>query len=84
MGKRKGIERLEAAVDEIKNLAKEFKNRNGNSSLRISNKDFNLWLVKKMLDNDKRLTVVETRQKLFMASLPIIAAVFVHIFNNLN
>ena len=65
---------LNGAVDEIKQLAIEFKEQNGNSSLRIPNKDFNLWIVKKLLDQDGRIGKVETKQKMFMWFFPIAIA----------
>ena len=62
---------LSSAISEIKELAIEFKAQNGNSSLRIPNKDFNLWIVNKMLEQDGRISNVETRQKMIMWFVPI-------------
>lgn len=62
---------LSNAISEIKELAIEFKAQNGNSSLRIPNKDFNLWLVNKMLEQDGRINSVETRQKMILWFVPI-------------
>lgn len=62
---------LNNAIAEIKNLAIEFKAQNGNSSLRIPNKDFNLWIVKKMLEQDGRIGAIETRQKMILWFVPI-------------
>jgi len=69
------INKLDDAIKEIKELSKEFKERNGNSSLRIPNKDFNLWLVQKLLEQDGRLIKVETKIKMFMRLVPIGVAI---------
>ena len=65
---------LSNAIDEIKQLAIEFKAQNGNSSLRIPNKDFNLWIVKHLLEQASRIDKVETRQKMIMWFFPIAIA----------
>lgn len=65
---------LNGAIDEIKQLAIEFKAQNGNSSLRISNKDFNLWIVKHLLEQSSRIDRVETKQKMLMWFFPIAVA----------
>ena len=65
---------LSNAISEIKELAIEFKAQNGNSSLRIPNKDFNLWIVNKMLEQDSRIGNVETKQKMLMWFFPIAIA----------
>jgi len=65
---------LDDAVKEIKKLAKEFREKNGNSSLRIPNKDFNLWLVNKMIEQDGRISKVEAKQTAFVLLLTLFAA----------
>lgn len=65
---------LSKAIDEIKQLAIDFKAQNGNSSLRLPNKDINLWIVKKMLEQDGRIGNVETKQKMLMWFVPISVA----------
>ena len=62
---------LNGAVKEVKQLAIDFKAQNGNSSLRISNKDFNLWIIQKLLEQDGRIGSVEVRQKMIMWFVPI-------------
>lgn len=66
--------KLDEAINEIKKLAKEFREKNGNSSLRIPNKDFNLWIVNKLLDQDGRITKIETKQKAFILLVTLFAA----------
>jgi hypothetical protein len=54
----------EVVLNEIKELAEKFKAKNGNSSLRIPNKDFNLWLVNWAIKQDGRIGKLETLTKL--------------------
>jgi len=58
---------IDDAVKEITKLAKEFKERNGNSSLRIPNKDFNLWLVNSMIKQNGRIGKLEVTTKVLLA-----------------
>ena len=62
---------LSKAISEIKNLSISFRAQNGDSSLRIPNKDFNLWMVQEMLNQRGRLDCVETRQKMILWFVPI-------------
>ena len=57
---------LDEAIKEIKSLAIEFKKRNGNSSLRIPNKDFNLWLVNSMIKQNGRIGKLEVTTKIMI------------------
>jgi len=57
---------LDEAIKEIKSLAIEFKKRNGNSSLRIPNKDFNLWLVNSMIKQNSRIGKLEVTTKVLL------------------
>lgn len=41
---------LSDLIKEIKNLAKDFKSQNGNSAIKISNKEFNLWLAQQIYE----------------------------------
>ena len=66
---------MDATIKEMKKLSSEFKKRNGNSSLRIPNKDFNLWIVYKLTEQDGRIKVIDTRSKITLALFPIIIAV---------
>lgn len=68
------MSKLDDAIVEIKKLAKEFREKNGNSSLRIPNKDFNLWLVNKMIEQDGRISKVEAKQTAFILLLTLFAA----------
>lgn len=61
MKKRKN---LDEAIQEVKELAVNFRKRNGNSSLRIPNKDINLWIVNKLIEQDGRIIRVETITKI--------------------
>ena len=60
---------------EIKDFADEFRERNGNSRLRIPNKDFNLWLVNSMISYGERINAIETKQKIIMYLFPILITV---------
>ncbi|MFX1588579.1 MAG: hypothetical protein ACFFC1_10515 [Promethearchaeota archaeon] len=61
------LEKLEEVVKkEIRALASEFRKRNGNAFIKIPNKDFNLWLVSKMLEEDGRITKNDTRIRMLM------------------
>jgi hypothetical protein len=60
---------LTDAIKEIKKLANEFKAQNGNSSLKIPNKDFNLWIVNKLIQQDGRVNRLEATTKILSALL---------------
>lgn len=49
---------------EIRELAKEFKEENGNSSLRIPNKDINLWIVKEIMELRNDIGIMKVKTKL--------------------
>jgi len=57
---------IDDAIKEIKVLAKEFRERNGCSSLRIPNKDFNLWLVNSMIRQNGRIGKLEVTTKVLI------------------
>lgn len=57
---------IKETVNEIKEFAKEFRSQNGNSSLRVSNKDFNLWLVKEIMALRLDVGIMKTKTKLLM------------------
>ena len=65
---------LDDAINEIKQLAKEFRERNGNTALRIPNKNFNLWMVNKFLDQDMRISRVEAKQYAIILAITLVAA----------
>ena len=65
------IQKLEQELQEAKSLVKEFKQRNGNSSLRISNKDILLLLLNKSMATDKRVSKLEGTLTIL---IPIIVA----------
>ena len=68
MGK---IDVLAKIIKEAKTTSKEFKNKNGNSSLRISNKEMLLWLIGKQVDQDNRILKLETKIKMLIVFTPI-------------
>lgn len=59
-----GVEKAEKAVNEMKELYVKFLERNGSSSLRVSNKEFNLWIAKKLIEQDGEIIKLKTRQGL--------------------
>lgn len=65
------IEKLEREIREVKELAKEFKKRNGNASISIPNKDMLLFLLSKTTDADRRIARLEGVLKLL---IPIVLA----------
>lgn len=69
--KKSRIEKLEHEVQEVKKLAKEFKKRNGNSTISIPNKDMLLFLLAKTSDADKRIARLEGTLKII---IPIVLA----------
>jgi len=69
--KKDKIEKLEEGLQEVKKLAEEFKKRNGNSSLRILNKDILFLLLTKSMDADKRIGRLEGALKVL---IPIVLA----------
>lgn len=54
---------IDEAVQEAVAITNEFKERNGDTALRISNKSFNLWIIKTLLEQNGRITKVETKQQ---------------------
>lgn len=60
----KDVEKIEHAVQEMKELYNKFLERNGQSSLRVSNKEFNLWIAKKLIEQDGKIIELKTRQML--------------------
>jgi len=57
---------MEIVLKEVREIAKYIKNKNGTSISTISNKDFNLWIVNKLVEQDGRIAKVETRQKMML------------------
>jgi len=78
------IKRLEEAIKEIKELKKLFYERNGNSSLRIPNKDFNLWIVGQLIDMKKDVASNKAKIKMLTwgigAGVPLLVFVLSYIF----
>lgn len=78
------IHKITNAVEDMKTLYKKFLSTNGNSSLRISNKEFNLWIVKKLLEQDGRLGKVEVKQNLlYLLTTGIILGVSIRIIGGI-
>lgn len=65
------IDTLAKIIKEARITSKEFKAENGNSSLRISNKDMLLWLIGKQVDQDNRILKLETKIKMLVVFTPI-------------
>ncbi len=62
--------KMEEVINEIKKFAQEFKSKNGNAKL-PPNKDMNLWMIKWMVEQDRRITKVETTQKILLCFIPV-------------
>jgi hypothetical protein len=67
----KKIEVLAKIIKEAKITSKEFKDQNGNSSLRISNKEMLLWLIGKQVEQDEEILKLRTKVKMLIVFLPI-------------
>lgn len=65
------IDILAKIIKEAKITSKEFKDQNGNSSLRISNKDMLLWLIGKQVEQDEEILTLKIRVKMLLAFIPI-------------
>lgn len=61
------VEKVENAVNEMKELYQKFLEKNGSSSLRITNKEFNLWIAKTLIEQDGKIIALKTRQMLLYA-----------------
>lgn len=57
---------LEDALKESKTLVKDFMGKNGNSSLRIPNKDMNLWMMNEMIRQNSRIGKLEVTTKVLL------------------
>ena len=64
--KKDRIEKLEEGLQEVKELVKEFKSKNGNASCRVLNKDILFWLLTKQVDDDKRIAKLEAYTKILL------------------
>lgn len=60
------IDKLEKGLQDVKELVKEFKSRNGNSSCRILNKDILFWLLTKQVEDDRRIAKLEAYTKILL------------------
>ena len=69
--KKNKVEKLEKGLQEVKELVKEFKRRNGNSSIRILNKDILMLLLTRSMDADKKIARLEGILKIL---IPIVLA----------
>lgn len=58
---------LEEALKEVRELAKKFKKKNGKSHLKLSNNDFNLWIVNTLINQDGRIIKLEATVKILSA-----------------
>ncbi len=66
MEKKTEIEKLEQGLQEVKELVKEFKQRNGNGSCRILNKDILFLLLTKRMEDDRRIAKLEAYTKILL------------------
>ena len=64
--KKNRIEKLEEGLQEVKALVKEFKQRNGNGSCRILNKDILFLLLTKRMEDDRRISKLEAYVKVLL------------------
>jgi len=64
--KKDKITKLEEGLQDVKELVKEFKKRNGNCSTRILNKDILFWLLTKQVDDDRRIAKLEAYTKILL------------------
>jgi len=62
----KKIDKLEEGLQEVKELVKEFKKRNGNGSCRILNKDILFWLLTKQMEDNRRISKLEAYTKVLL------------------
>lgn len=64
---RKGkIEKLEQGLEEVKLLVKEFKQKNGNGSCRVLNKDILFLLLTKRMEDEHRIGKLEAYTKVLL------------------
>ena len=71
----KKIELLAKIIKEAKITSKEFKDQNGNSSLRISNKDLLIWLAGKQVEQDEKINKNSTKINMLIVFTPIVITV---------
>ena len=69
------IELLAKIIREAKGTSEKFKSQNGNSSLRISNKELLLWLAGKQVEQDEKINKNSTRIGMIIVFMPIIITV---------
>ena len=60
------MSKAEDIIDEVKEFAKNFYEKNGNTRLRIPNKDFNIWIVNELIDIRGRISIMELKTKMVM------------------
>ena len=58
---------------DIKKIAKEYKNKNGNE--KITNKELLWYMIGEFDELKDRVTKTETRQKMFMIAFPVIVGI---------
>lgn len=59
-------EKLVKILDEIKSVAQYVKAEHNGKITRLSNKDFNIWIITHLMQYESRLSKVEAHQKLMM------------------
>lgn len=65
------IDILSKIIKEVKLTSEQFKTKNGNSSLRISNKEMLLWLIGKQIEQDEEILALKIRVKMLLAFIPV-------------
>lgn len=58
------MNKLDKIIEDVKKLSNEFKSKSGNKKIKLSNKDFNLWIVNKLMEQDGRISKLEGKQSL--------------------
>jgi len=66
MTKKTKIQKLEQGLEEVKILIEEFKQKNGNGSCRVLNKDILFWLLTKQMEDDSRISKLEAYVKILL------------------
>jgi len=66
MTKKTKIQKLEQGLEEVKILIEEFKQKNGNGSCRVLNKDILFWLLMKQMEDDSRISKLEAYVKILL------------------
>jgi len=80
MTKEKEIAKLENIITDVKQLVNDYRKRNGNSKIKIHNKDMLFWLLQKQVDADNRISKLEAYIKVIIT---LILSIFGLIFSTM-